>query len=338
MRSIRAAAVLLVAAACAPDAREPKVRPVPPHLLPPEAEFLGQVDKTMGRRDCFTVVRDGRFVPAAEAPRMRDDERVLGLDLGSEQFAYPIQFLNLVEIVEHSAAGRELLVCWCPLCGTGVAHERRAAGRTLSFGHSGWLWRSAFLLYDRETDSLWHHATGVAMAGSLRGARLPRIDDTAVMTFAAWRAEHPATRVLAKPADPSAPVERDVYAERTARTTWGVSVEGERGARFYPFVVMSGLDAVEDAFEGTPLVVVRDAAAALGRAYDRRVGGAALSFDVVAGEPPALRERGGTRSWSLRSGRPLGHDGPALCPLPATQFERAAWQSHHPEGSVWRRP
>lgn len=339
MRRALPVVVLLLAACGAARDTDPVALPADPASLGTEERFLGEIDRTMGTRDCFTVVRDGRFVPAADAPRMRPDERVLGADLGDVAVAYPILYLNQVEIVEHTAAGHDLLVCWCPLCGTGVVHERRVDGRTLTFGHSGWLWHNSFLLYDRETDSLWHHATGTAMAGPLRGRRMARFPATSVMTFAAWRGEHPATLVLAKPSDPRAPVESDPYAARNANSAWGLSVGATGAPRFYPFAQMRDLDAVEDDVAGTPAVIVRDAGASLAHAFDRRAGGVALSFDAVSGARPQLRERGGARAWFLRSGAPVpgsGAEAP-LRPLPATHFERNAWQAQHPAGSTWRR-
>jgi len=335
---MRRAALLstLVAAACGPVSSSAETR-VDPATLPSETQFLAQVDKTMGYRDWFKPVRDPVLVRAVDAKRMRDDERVLGLDLDGARIAYPIQFLNLVEIVEHVVAGREILVCWCPLCGTGVVHGRRIDDRVLTFGHSGWLWRNAYLLYDRETDSIWHHATGVAMSGPLRARRLPLVPSTAVMTFAAWRAEHPDTLVLAKPDDPKTDV--DGYASRNEQLAFGLALDVAGASRFYPFDAMSALDAVEEDVAGVPVVVVRDAAASTALAFDRRVDGAVLSFDVEKGPQsrPLLRERGGRRAWFLRSGAPAEGAGAGLRPLPATPFESTAWTLQHPSGSVWRR-
>lgn len=221
-----------------------------------------------------------------------------------------------------------------------MVHARRIDGRVLSFGHSGWLWRNAYLLYDRETDSLWHNATGIAMSGPMRGRRLGRFDGTAIMTWAAWRAEHPDTVVLAKPDDPAAPVETDAYEARDVRFSFGLAVDLPGAPSFYPFEGMKPLDAIEDDAAGTPVVVVRDAAAETARAFDRRVDGRTLSFDVVAGERPRLRQRDGGLEWYLRSGLPVPGSGAeaALCPLPATPFERGAWQAQHPAGSIRRRP
>lgn len=100
---------LLALAACS---RAPEAPAVPEPPLPDEAQFLAQVNKTRGEKDCFRVLRDPEFVPAAEAPGMTADEMVVGLDLGSAQVCYPIQYLNWHEIVEHRMAGLELLACW----------------------------------------------------------------------------------------------------------------------------------------------------------------------------------------------------------------------------------
>jgi hypothetical protein len=308
-----------------------------PAKLPSERTFLAEVNRTMGFRDIYKVLRNPPVVPAADAPRMTDDERVLGLDVDGVRVAYPIQLLNLVEIVEHSVAGREVLVCWCALCGTGVVHRPQIDGRKLTLQHSGWLWNSSFLLTDRETGSLWHHATGVAMSGPMRGRRLPSVASTAVMTYGAWRREHPDTLVLATPDDPDTDV--DVYAARSAQSSYGLALEVHDAPRLYPFDALSPLGAVEEDVADVPVVVVRDAAAATARAFDRRVDGEVLSFEVETRVNcrPLLRERGGRRAWFLRSGAPASGQGESLRPLPVTPFEVRAWRLQNPAGSIWRR-
>jgi uncharacterized protein DUF3179 len=86
--------------------------PVELATLPPEQRVLDEIDRTRGVRDCFLPIRDGTFVAAPDAPRMRDDELVLGLELGDSSVAYPVLYLQFHEIVEHSLDGQALLVCW----------------------------------------------------------------------------------------------------------------------------------------------------------------------------------------------------------------------------------
>lgn len=335
---ILAAAGALLAAACG-DA--PGAAPSAPPL-PDEAAFLAQVDRTRGVRDGFVPLVDPPFVPAADAPAMRDEEMVLALEVAGETACYPVAYLNHHEIVEHRLGGVDVLVCWCPLCRTGAAHERTLDGRTLRFGHSGWLWHNAYLLYDRETESLWHHERGTAFSGPLRGRTLRRLP-VRFLTFGAWRAERPRTLVLRKPA-PEAGLEtgRDAFDVRNARLTHGYAVDVGPASRFWRLSALAA-GPVEETVGGAPLVAVRDPGAATAFVYDRRVGGATVSFDVDTGRPGAralLRERGGRRAWSLRTGDPVPETGAAepLRPLAGSVWEEAAWTLQHPAGSVHPAP
>ncbi len=214
-------------------------------------------------------------------------------------------------------------------------HVREIDGRSLRFGHRGWLWHSAFVLYDTETDSIWHHQTGWAMDGPLRGKALPRYP-TQLMTWRAWKAEHPGTLVLPKPNPTDPAVRSDDYARRNAVISYGLGVDLPGAFRLYPYVELDA-GPVEEYVDGVPLVVTLDRTAGGAFAWDRRVDGESLSFEVVA-EPdarPQLRERDGERAWWLRSGRPVagtGADGP-LRAVFANQWEVAAWGFQHPTGS-----
>ena len=70
-------------------------------------------------------------------------------------------------------------------------------GTTYTFGSSGLLFRSNKLMYDHQTNSLWHHLTGEPVVGPLAsgGIRL-RVLPVVITTWKEWRAEHPDTRVL----------------------------------------------------------------------------------------------------------------------------------------------
>jgi hypothetical protein len=108
LRLLRLCAAVLAIAACDRPARH--VAPEAPAAT--ETEFLQQVDRSRGVKDMFLPLRAPEFVPAEGAPRMSDDEIVLGLDLAGEQVAYPVLLLNAHEIVEHRLAGLDLLACW----------------------------------------------------------------------------------------------------------------------------------------------------------------------------------------------------------------------------------
>ena len=217
-----------------------------------------------------------------------------------------------------------------------MVHVRKLDGKPLHFGHRGWLWHDAFLLYDHETDSIWHHQTGWAMSGPRRGRALARLP-ASTMTFGAWRAEHPDTLVLPKPTDPETPVDADTYAERNAALALGVGVDLAGDFRLYPFDALSSDGVVEEVIGDLPLVVARDRRAGAAFAYDRRVDGETLSFArVTDGGRPVLREAAGPRRWYLRTGLPVaGRADEALRPLLAATWETFAWRRQHPAGTVY---
>ncbi len=66
-----------------------------------------------------------------------------------------------------------------------------------TFGSSGFLYRSNKLMYDRQTDTLWHQLWGTPAFGSLVGSgiQLERLPVT-LTTWEAWYAEHPDSKVM----------------------------------------------------------------------------------------------------------------------------------------------
>jgi hypothetical protein len=63
------------------------------------------------------------------------------------------------------------------------------AGRNLTFDVYG-VWRRNMILRDRQTHTLWQHATGQALIGALAGAQLMPLGGEQT-TWGAWRSDHP---------------------------------------------------------------------------------------------------------------------------------------------------
>jgi len=224
-----------------------------------------------------------------------------------------------------------------------VVHSRIVDGRSLRFGHRGWLWNNAYINYDLETDSLWHHQTGWAMSGPLRGKSLARFP-TVLVTWSAWQAEHPETLVLPKAPDDPRPIDRDVYSERNAVLVFGLGVDLPTACRLYSFDDLRAAGGiVQEEIGGVPLVVALDPEGRSAFVYDRRIDGAVVDLELRPAEggdgPAILRERGGERAWRLRSGRPLVTGGATdrLRPLHSSHWEMYAWERQHPSGTRWVR-
>ncbi len=164
----------------------------PPPLIDPDAVRSGGPPP-----DGIPSIDYPHFQAVDEVSWLDDREPVLSLTVGGETRAYPIQVMTWHEIVNDTVGGVPVAVTYCPLCNSGVAFERRAAGRLLSFGTSGLLYEDNLVMYDRQTETLWPQLTGRASIGVLTGTRLTAIPMGAV-TWGDFREAHPTASVLSR--------------------------------------------------------------------------------------------------------------------------------------------
>ncbi len=79
---------------------------------------------------------------------------------------------------------------------------RKFKGQILEFGTSGYTKDNVFVLYDRNSNSVWWPLKGGgfdAVAGKKRGQHLPFTSKPKPQTLASWSAKHPNTLVLLPP-------------------------------------------------------------------------------------------------------------------------------------------
>lgn len=133
--------------------------------------------------DGIPPIDEPTFQAADAIDWLKDEEPVLTLEADGEWRAYPVQILTWHEIVNDTIADIPVAVTYCPLCNSAIAFDRRVKDRILDFGTSGKLYRSALVMYDRQTQSLWTHFTGGAVAGFLTGTELRALP----MSTVSWR-------------------------------------------------------------------------------------------------------------------------------------------------------
>ena len=117
-------------------------------------------------RDCIPSIDQPIFVAAGEVEYLRDDDLVMTLTHNGITRAYPTRILDHHEIVNDMFGTDPVAVTYCPLCGSGLAFDRRQDGLVLDFGVSALLHNSDLVMYDRQTESLWQQITGEAFAGN----------------------------------------------------------------------------------------------------------------------------------------------------------------------------
>lgn len=149
-------------------------------------------------RDGIKAVDEPGFVPAEAALWVKPDTPVLGVALEGHARAYPVHVLEFHQVVNDEIGGVPVVVSWDPIAGAPRAHRRKLGDRTLRFGVSGLLYNAGFLMFDRETESLWSQWDGRAVAGPLAGKTLPPLR-VRQEVMAVWLARHPETEVLERP-------------------------------------------------------------------------------------------------------------------------------------------
>ncbi|MDP9386486.1 MAG: DUF3179 domain-containing protein [Actinomycetota bacterium] len=147
--------------------------------------------------DGIPPIDEPRFEAADAVDWLDDDEPVLAFTHQGDTRAYPVQILTWHEIVNDTVAGIPVTVTYCPLCNSAVAFDRRLDDRILDFGTSGKLYRSALVMYDRQTESLWTHYTGQAVVGRLAGKVLEALPVSTV-SWEDFRNAHPDGLVLSR--------------------------------------------------------------------------------------------------------------------------------------------
>lgn len=159
-------------------------------------------------RESFPALIEPKFVSVAEARTwpMKDDESVLIAALGDEVKIYPTRLLVRHEVVNDVIGGRPVFAAYCTLANLGAIYDRRINGHTLTFAVSGytyadpevWEGRDAFVLWDRDTESLWWPAIGKAVSGPLVDVPMKVLDENlwAQTNWAEAIAQHPGALVL----------------------------------------------------------------------------------------------------------------------------------------------
>ena len=224
-------------------------------------------------------------------------------------------------------------------------------GRVLNFRLAG-INNQNFIMRDEETGSWWQQISGECILGPLKGKRLKSFDHDE-LTFATWKAEGPAGRVLRpdpkiEAAGQYAPAdwERSVARMRVATTlanpdevlparTLVVGVEAGGRSKAYPFEALEKQNPITDALGGTPLLVVLAEDGKSVRVFDRRLDGRALDLYMKTGSHTLLDAQTGSE-WDFTgtalsgelAGRKLGR----LRPLKDYWFD---WKTYHPDTGVY---
>lgn len=222
----------------------------------------------------------------------------------------------------------------------------------LTFGSSGLLYRSNKLMYDRNTDTLWHQMWGTPAFGSLVGSgiELERLPVT-LTTWEAWYAEHPDTQVMdfdtgfvrdysvgaayadyfASP-DTMFPVWQRSQALPAKSWVFTQLIDGQPKA--YPLSELEEELVVNDTLAGQNLVIILEDGGHGARAYAR---GEYTFASASVETTTVILDESGT-SWQVTESALIGDNGEELSRLPGHMAYWFGWYSFYPQTLIYGQP
>ena len=186
-------------------------------------------------REAFPALLDPDFITVDMADEhFKDNDRFLLLRIDSLTKAYSIQDLTRHEVVNDVVNGKPVMAAYCILADLGAIYERTLGDKTFTFALSGytyfdpgvWDGMDGFILWDRETESLWWPLTGKAVSGPMQGASMKVLDET-LWSQTNWqfiKENYPDTKVLTPGQDFERPLSWPSYTDITGTLEEGDGV------------------------------------------------------------------------------------------------------------------
>ncbi len=282
-----------------------------------------------------------KLIAAAAADYLRGDDLVFGVEINGDARAYPLRIMGWHEMFNEVIGGVPVALAYCTLCGSGILFETQVDGRELPFvfGSSGLLYHSNKLMFDRETDSLWNQFTGQPVVGPLAASGITlAIRPVVIVTWAKWRAAHPASRVLALDtgyrrdygsgvvyaayfASPELMFPTRVDEARLRQKDYVFGIREVGAAKAWPLAAFAGGVVINDAVGSRAVVLIGDAETRSVRAYDR----GERSFEAAVEEH---RLRGPDGLWQVTEEALLGPGGVRLARVPGHLSYWFAWDGY----------
>ena len=271
-------------------------------------------------RNAIPALTTPEVAPAADSP-LEDSDRVLGVVVDGEARAYPFGLLWWHEIVNDTLGGEDILVTYCPLTGSGIAFDPNAGGQLRSFQVSGLLYRTNLTMIDRESGSLWNQMLLGSQCGVDRGTVLNRIPIVEA-DWGAWKTQYPSTTFVTSntgfgnrpyfeyPYGSYANPDNNFVDFLPSRVTWGNDLktkelvlgvfEGTTASAYSLERLAAQGDAVvaNDVVGSIPVAVTYRADGNVAVAFDRRVGGQTLTFDVTSAAPFTMVDAETGSEWN----------------------------------------
>ena len=283
-----------------------------------------------------------KIMATVAANTVDTNKLVIGIALEEEAKAYPIEIIGYHHQVIDTVAGQQLMITYCTVCRTGRVFSPLVNGRVEKFRLVGMDHFNA-MFEDATTGSWWRQATGMAVAGQMKGKVLEEIASQQ-MSLAAWIRKYPNTLIL-QPDTLFAKQYKDLegFDEGTLKSglekrdsaswkfkSWVVGVQVGGHAKAYDWNELVKQRVINDTFQNVALVLVLESDNRSFHVWNRKVEEVLPEFTLEAASH-TLKDNVTGSVWNMSGECVEGVlKGSRLTPVQAYQEFWHSWQSFHP--------
>lgn len=136
-------------------------------------------------RETFKALIRPEYLDIQEVSSIYDlDEQVILLKTKSGVKVFPFTLMTYHEVINEEVNGQPVMIAYCFLADLAAVYSRDFCEKTLTFAVSGytysdpqiWDGKDGFVLWDRDTESLWWPLIGRAVSGGMKKAMLESYD------------------------------------------------------------------------------------------------------------------------------------------------------------------
>ncbi|MGZ3949896.1 MAG: DUF3179 domain-containing (seleno)protein, partial [Flavisolibacter sp.] len=193
---------------------------------------------------------------------------IIGVNIGGQAKAYPIQFLGYHHQVIDTIGGKLLMITYCTVCRSGRVFEPIVNGKPEEFRLVGMDHFNA-MFEDKTTRSWWRQETGEAIAGKLKGYHLPEVFSVQT-SLAKWLQLYPNSLIMQP--DPNftknydSPFRFETGKSKSSLTgtdslswkdkSWVVALTVGKNSKAYDWNRLKKERFINDKIDDTPVLVV----------------------------------------------------------------------------------
>jgi len=277
-----------------------------------------------------------------------DTVLVIGVAINGEAKAFPIQIIGYHHQVSDTIGNTAAIITYCTVCRTGRVFSPVVNGKPETFRLAGMDHFNA-MFEDASTKSWWQQATGIAIAGPLKGQSLPEIPSQQ-LSLAAWLRLHPNSTVLAPDSlYKKQYADLDNYNKGTIKghlekrdssswqfKSWVLGVVNQHAARAYDWNELVKKETIEDTLNQLPILLALENDSVSFHVWSRQVNNQTLQFQKIKAQN-ILTDTNTHSNWNMNGTCTDGTlKGSQLNTVQAYQEFWHSWKNFHPATSQYK--